>query len=461
MADLNYQIKFNSNLDDLLKQIKAASDALKSMASTSRTSSSIDASFSKIEKAIGRITEKASQPIGSKSVLGGLVKDARTVENELSKLFEKLQKIQSFEPDTKAQIMSVSGLKSFTDAVDAAEAFWGALEDVSKNAKIAESRVEGYSDAVKKLGKVEKKVADDQALVSELKAKKKALEDFIETVKIYNSQKADKGKNLTVDGKTYRYQAARKAVREAMPNLVGSFTSDDNMNTIAAELEKLKGGGKDSIAKAEGQLRIDQAQLATAQKTLGPLAQKVEEINKNLRNEAWTAYCNAVKKAGVSLEGINVEGGYTEEAFAQIGARVTELGEQLAGKFDGQAQKLSEDLGNIGNTVHQLGEETQYAADKGEALDKQMSDVSAITNRAKQYVGLVGGINILQKAISKASSSIKELDKIMTEMAVVTDLGIGDYWDQLTEYTARANKLGVAIGDVYEADTLLYQQGAF
>jgi len=44
----------------------------------------------------------------------------------------------------------------------------------------------------------------------------------------------------------------------------------------------------------------------------------------------------------------------------------------------------------------------------------------------------------------------------MTEMAVVTDLGIGDYWKQLTAHTERANALGMAIKDVYEAETLYY-----
>jgi TP901 family phage tail tape measure protein len=47
----------------------------------------------------------------------------------------------------------------------------------------------------------------------------------------------------------------------------------------------------------------------------------------------------------------------------------------------------------------------------------------------------------------------------MTEMSVVTDLSVGDYWDQLPQYTARANELGLAINDVYKADTLFYQQG--
>jgi hypothetical protein len=58
-----------------------------------------------------------------------------------------------------------------------------------------------------------------------------------------------------------------------------------------------------------------------------------------------------------------------------------------------------------------------------------------------------------------AFNTIKELDAAMTEMAVVTDLDVGDYWEQLPEHTKRASELGVAIKGVYEAETLYYQQG--
>jgi hypothetical protein len=61
--------------------------------------------------------------------------------------------------------------------------------------------------------------------------------------------------------------------------------------------------------------------------------------------------------------------------------------------------------------------------------------------------------------MTSAFNTIKELDAAMTEMAVVTDTDISGYWDQLPEYTARANELGLTIKDVYQADTLFYQQG--
>jgi hypothetical protein len=47
----------------------------------------------------------------------------------------------------------------------------------------------------------------------------------------------------------------------------------------------------------------------------------------------------------------------------------------------------------------------------------------------------------------------------MTETAVVTDFSIADMWGQLSDYTKRANELGVTTKDAYESATLFYQQG--
>ena len=66
---------------------------------------------------------------------------------------------------------------------------------------------------------------------------------------------------------------------------------------------------------------------------------------------------------------------------------------------------------------------------------------------------------IFRKVATSAFNAIKELDAQMTEMAVVTNQSVGDYWKQMPEHTKRANELGMAIKDVYEAETLYYQQG--
>ena len=88
-----------------------------------------------------------------------------------------------------------------------------------------------------------------------------------------------------------------------------------------------------------------------------------------------------------------------------------------------------------------------------------MRDVSMLKKRIQYFFGLTNTINLVKSAIRGAFNTIKELDKAMTETAVVTDFSVGDMWDQLPEYTKRANELGITTLGAYQAATLYYQQG--
>jgi hypothetical protein len=53
--------------------------------------------------------------------------------------------------------------------------------------------------------------------------------------------------------------------------------------------------------------------------------------------------------------------------------------------------------------------------------------------------------------------TVKELDKTMTEAAVVTEFSVSDMWEKLPQYTKEASALGATINDLYSATTLYYQ----
>ena len=70
------------------------------------------------------------------------------------------------------------------------------------------------------------------------------------------------------------------------------------------------------------------------------------------------------------------------------------------------------------------------------------------------FFSIGNAIQLFKRAHSSAFATVKELDKTMTETAVVTEFNVGDMWSQLPQYT-RANELGVSIKGAYEAATLL------
>lgn len=143
-----------------------------------------------------------------------------------------------------------------------------------------------------------------------------------------------------------------------------------------------------------------------------------------------------------------------------------ELQEYVNGLESDQIEKVRTALGELTTSV----DEQRSAVDKLKTevdevntaykqWDEGMKASKEISNKITQFFTAANGIALLRRAIQNSFSTIKELDKIMTETAVVTDFKVSDMWDQLPEYTDRANQLGVAIRDTYKAATLFYQQG--
>lgn len=80
---------------------------------------------------------------------------------------------------------------------------------------------------------------------------------------------------------------------------------------------------------------------------------------------------------------------------------------------------------------------------------------SAITN----FMGFSQVLNLIKRSVNEAAEHIKKLDKVMTEIAVVTDFSQSDLWGQIDTYSSLAQSYGVAIEGVYEVSALYYQMG--
>jgi len=62
-------------------------------------------------------------------------------------------------------------------------------------------------------------------------------------------------------------------------------------------------------------------------------------------------------------------------------------------------------------------------------------------------------------AIRSVISTIQELDKTITEIAIVTDMTQEDLWGQMQSYTEMARSYASSISGVYKVSQLYYQQG--
>lgn len=171
-------------------------------------------------------------------------------------------------------------------------------------------------------------------------------------------------------------------------------------------------------------------------------------------------------------------------ALAPIVQSVSELFSSLS-KGDAGIQKLQKDIETTRQNLEQAGKEgekiahlefsqartsmkevstsfkemKENAEETAHATQDLNSNFEHIKSRVGYFLSIAGAARIARQAIRDLWQGTQELDKAMTETAVVTDFTVGDMWDKLPEYTENAKALGIATKELYEATTLYYQQG--
>lgn len=105
------------------------------------------------------------------------------------------------------------------------------------------------------------------------------------------------------------------------------------------------------------------------------------------------------------------------------------------------------------NAQANMNKAAQQAQDEAETFKRnlQMS--------VSRWMGAREIISYIRQGIRDAYNDIQNLDKAMTNIAVVTDFSVEDLWGQINDYMAIAKQYGVTTQGVYEVTQLYYQQG--
>ena len=153
----------------------------------------------------------------------------------------------------------------------------------------------------------------------------------------------------------------------------------------------------------------------------------------------------------------------TDNGFIELRKQLDEAGLAVQNITDTQLQALVNVIRGMPQQVDQLGQSVNTFATETSRAGQATNDLGASLDRFKSrtayFLGLENAVRLFRRAVHSAFETVKDLDAVMTETAVVTEFSVGDMWSQLPEYTDRANALGVSIHSAYEAATLYYQQG--
>ena len=407
-----YTIKIDAELQDLQGKVQKAKQSLDGLFKSGQAPKGLISAFEKIESLLGRIGDKSAQS-PSKGLFSSLEKDisnAGLLFGELTRAIQGLEnsskdiKIELFPPEERAKIKN-------------------AIEDIKK-----------YSTA---LDVLEKKRAEVSAAE---KALNKAQKDADTAKKTKSSIK--------------RTREKKEVERAGIQGQIDVLGADPEKN--AAKIAKLNA----EIGKLDLEIKNLTTDYNTASKELTAANKIVESAQgtyNNLSKALSDMETEELEKLPKTFKQINGE--TAAESIERVRKETEQYVNGALDKLPKEVAEANEGLKDHKETLENVNNELKKSSAEYTAYTDKLEQSKAFEGKIKQFLGLSGAAQVMRSALRDAMNTITELDAVMGEMAVVTDLTVGDYWKQLPEYADRASALGVSITDAYEAATLYYQQG--
>ena len=470
--EFTYTLKIDAEINDLVAKTAQVKKSMQQVMDSGKAPGA-EKIFTSIEHAIDRLRQKASTPITSAAAFLSLQRDTAAVSTQLVKLGGVIENLGDLSEAEKIDLLPANFQQKIKDAQAAVAAFATAYAAATTETKEMAEAQKDLAKAEKEQKKAEGKVSEKTALIdatkaeiAEIEKKRKTLEKFLETQEAY--EKAGANKSLSGD-KTGKEElkgkslpADRAAAKGVDPNLDLKNTEavQAKIQSFATEIEK----AEQAQRRYETSLSDWEKKAQIAGQSVSNLEEKVDTLNaefeQNKAKDAQAAYAKLRTEAGkLGIDLSNIPLDYTEQNLNELTnalMTVKQAGlDQVKQGFD----TFRTELGEVSTACDKTKDSIASNKDTFVELDERAQNTQAFVQRIKAFVGIQGAANLARRAFQNAFSTIKELDAAMTEMAVVTELEVGDYWKQLPEYTDRANELGVSIKSAYESATLFYQQG--
>lgn len=417
--EATYTLKIDAELGNLQQKLGKVRESLDSVFASGEAPKGLEKAFDKVNALLGQIYDKSGKALNVKE-LASAGKDLGAVQDGLRKIVRLMGDFDSLSDNLKFSFLSDDEKQKFADVTAEIKKYGQFVELTTKKVKELEN-------AQKKLEKSKETVEKAQKAVGTLKGKKEK-------------------KAVELSGTKSKLAAAEGAEN----------VNPEKVAKLRADIARLR----NEITGLDGEIKSANEKLSAANANYTQASQNVDELARAAQNASENGLNTLKDKAvalGVSLEGL--DGKTPAEQIEILEQRMSELSQEILKGAEPAFKKFQKGCNESGKGAENLRQKVEEVREETDAQNHAMQEQEAIENKIKQFIGLAGASHILKAALRDAMQTITELDATMTEMAVVTDLTVGDYWDQLPEYSKRATELGVSINSAYKAATLYYQQG--
>lgn len=283
--------------------------------------------------------------------------------------------------------------------------------------------------------------------------------------------------------------ANRQSEIDELNRLKKIFTSQDLGKSFPEFFKtdgNFKSGGKQAFTDLLEKLGLDNNTIELVKKTAGSKIKEIQDelekaINTRIRTkegqrntasdnakaardiaDQLTAQQKEMVDAEKAMNGIKNDSSIVNarkqetDAIAGENAKIREFIELIQKAFGGNLEKNSNDLKTALDNVRAS---SGAAAAELANLEQRSRTVDSIKRSVSMWMGFNQVLRLSRTAIRNIIKDIRDLDKIMTQIAVVTNMTQSDLWNQMNTYQNMAKQYGVATTGVYQVSQIYYQQG--
>lgn len=439
---VNVTFKVDGNIDPINVKMQQLSKAFKNIHLPKTLSSEFSDTIGKIEKEF----EKFEKVRGKEGITQ---KDSNLINSSYERLLELIKqlnkewnKIEGLDGD---KLIDPDLLKTINQVEKAWKGFKETFEDLDTDA-----------DELKELnGQLERQ----KKLVEELE---RAEANYTKTT---NANLTNKIKNYTKQITELENQQSAIAEKDnnlAKDRSVPKLEKDNQRAELAKEYADL-GKRIEDLKTKQQELTNQIERNRNLPKLLKEAKDGLKGIEKEIENTVRAAKSEEIdnfrKKLKEILNLSDSEANKLPDTFEDLQKYVSSLKTDQIDKIKAAFPDLKQALSGVDDAAREGKEGVKEFNDELSESKARSQELEHVANQVKQFFSIGNTVQLFKRAIRSAFDTIKELDAVMTQTAVVTDFTVGDMWAQLPEYTKRANELGVSVKGAYEAATLYYQQG--
>ena len=452
------------NVTDLNNSLKTVQNNLSKLKLPTNISNNFNNLFAKLSKEIETFQSKASSTIRTTSDMRAIEKSGDKIIDLYRRLTMQVQNLNSLSDRQKAELIPSDSLNKMNKLQEGIKVYRSTVESLTKQEQKETAELRKQEDTLKRLKQTKEQLENEQTIPAK---EARAIKDNLDSaIKAYNDAQA---KLQEINEKIERDLA--DPTTKLKRNADGSLNKTSKLgkqyfkelaaaqnNVEAARIYKIQAEEKfrsmpKTVSSHESDLKKINKSIAETEAAISRVKESIAKI------DVSAGTMQALEKLKSQLAGIDGIDVNTINSIEDLDKILQELGSDAASEASEKLEQLFNILEQGQGSADGMKEDIHTVSQSFEEMIEQQSGIDDLKRSLASFFSISGLISVFRRAVNDAFQTVKELDAVMTETAVVTKFDVGDMWSQLPTYTDMANELGATIQGSYETLTLFYQQG--